>query len=161
MESYCSICTLDTILRLFFATRLMINKNNIVQWVDFMLENVLVSLHSLITWVSAPLFLRNGELLEHSPIQSDWLNDSWAKQYLIVVQMIWIKKHLYKIQVTVCAAQYLLFSEAFDKLLFVFLLFFYRPLSCLFSLSYLKTFLRRILTAPVQQSDACFQYLFC
>jgi len=32
---------------------------------------------------------------------------------------------------TVCVAQSLLFSVAFGKLLFVFLLFFYRPLSCL------------------------------
>jgi hypothetical protein len=42
--------------------------------VDFKLENVLVSLHSLKTMglgpfgTSAPLFLRNGELLGHSPI---------------------------------------------------------------------------------------------
>jgi hypothetical protein len=42
--------------------------------VDFKLENVLVSLHSLKTMslspfgASAPLFLRNGELLGHSPI---------------------------------------------------------------------------------------------
>jgi hypothetical protein len=75
------------------------------------------------------------------------------------------KKKLYKIQVTVCVTQYLLFSVAFGKLLFVFLLFFYRPLSCLsffeLPLWYLKIFLRRILTAQVQQSDACFQYLFC
>ena len=35
---------------------------------DFKLENVLVSLHSLKTMGSAPLFLRNGELLGHSPI---------------------------------------------------------------------------------------------
>ena len=39
----------DTIHRLFFATRLIINKINKVQWVDFKLENVLVSLHSLKT----------------------------------------------------------------------------------------------------------------
>ena len=63
MESYCSLCTvkipqgannlilctLDTIHRLFFVTRLIINKSNKVQWVDFKLENVLVSLHSLKT----------------------------------------------------------------------------------------------------------------
>jgi hypothetical protein len=42
--------------------------------VDFKLENVLVSLHSLKTMglgpfgASPPLFLRNGELLGHSPI---------------------------------------------------------------------------------------------
>jgi hypothetical protein len=42
--------------------------------VDFKLENVLVSPHSLKTMglgpfgTSAPLFLRNGELLGHSPI---------------------------------------------------------------------------------------------
>ena len=61
MESYCSLCTfkvpkgannlilctLDTIIhRLLFVTRLIINK---VQCVDFKLENVLVSLHSLKT----------------------------------------------------------------------------------------------------------------
>jgi hypothetical protein len=63
------LCTLDTIHRLFLVTRLIINKINKVQWVDFKLENVLVSLHSLIQWASAPLFLRNGELLEHSPIR--------------------------------------------------------------------------------------------
>ena len=63
MESYCSLCTfkvpqgannlilctLDTIHRLFFVTRLIINTINKVQWVDFKLENVLVSLHSLKT----------------------------------------------------------------------------------------------------------------
>jgi hypothetical protein len=43
--------------------------------VDFKLENVLVSLHSLKPMglgpfgASAPLFLRNGELLGHSPIR--------------------------------------------------------------------------------------------
>ena len=58
----------------FFVTRLIINKINKVQRVDFKLENVLVSLHSLKTMglspfgTSAPLFLRNGELLGHSPI---------------------------------------------------------------------------------------------
>jgi hypothetical protein len=63
------LCTLDTIHILFFATRLIINKINKVQWVDFKLENVLVSLHSLKTMglgpfgASAPLSLRNGELL--------------------------------------------------------------------------------------------------
>jgi hypothetical protein len=36
------------------------------EWVDFKLENVLVSLHFLKTM--APLFLRNGELLGHSPM---------------------------------------------------------------------------------------------
>ena len=70
MESYCSLCTLDTIHRLFFVTRLIVNKINKVQWVDFKLENVLVSLHSLKTMGSAPLFLRNGELLRHSPIHT-------------------------------------------------------------------------------------------
>ena len=74
MESYCSLCTLDTMHRLFFVTRLIINKINKVQWVDFKLENVLVSLHSLKTMglgpfgASAPLFSKNGELLGHSPI---------------------------------------------------------------------------------------------
>jgi hypothetical protein len=58
----------------FFVTRLIINQINKVQWVDFKLENVLASLHSLKTMglgpfgLSAPIFLRNGELLGHSPI---------------------------------------------------------------------------------------------
>jgi hypothetical protein len=62
--------------RLFFVIRLIINKINKVQWVDFKLENVLVSLHSLKTMglgpfrASAPLFLMNGELLGHSPISN-------------------------------------------------------------------------------------------
>jgi hypothetical protein len=74
-RSYCSLCTLDTIHKLFFVTRLIINKINKVQWVDFKLENVLVTLHSLKTMglgpfgASVPLFLRNGELIGHSPIQ--------------------------------------------------------------------------------------------
>ena len=74
MESYCSLCTLDTIHRLFSATRLIINKINKEQWVDFKLENVVVSLHSLKTMdlgpfgAPVPLFLRNGEVLGHSPI---------------------------------------------------------------------------------------------
>jgi hypothetical protein len=33
----------------FFVTRVIINRINKVQWVDFKLENVLVSLHSLKT----------------------------------------------------------------------------------------------------------------
>ena len=76
MESYCSLCTLDTIYRLFFVTGLIINKINKVQWVDFKLENVLVFLHFIKIMglgpfgVSAPLFLRNGELLGHSPIHN-------------------------------------------------------------------------------------------
>jgi hypothetical protein len=92
MESYCSLCTfkvpkgannlilctLDTIHRLFFVTRLIINQINKVQWVNFKLENVLVSLHSLKTMglgsiIFTPLFLRNGELLGHSPIHHDLL----------------------------------------------------------------------------------------
>jgi hypothetical protein len=55
MESYCSLCTLDTIDRLFFfATRLIINQIDKVQWVNFKLENVLVSLHSLKTMGLGP-----------------------------------------------------------------------------------------------------------
>ena len=78
-RSYCSLYTLDNIHRLFFCykiTRLIINTINKVQWVDFKLENVLVSPHSLKTMglcpvvASAPLFLRNGELLGHSPIHN-------------------------------------------------------------------------------------------
>jgi hypothetical protein len=32
-QSYCSLCTLDTIHKLFFVTRFIINKINKVQWV--------------------------------------------------------------------------------------------------------------------------------
>ena len=50
--------------------------NRFTSQVDFKLENVLVSLHFLKTMglgpfgASAPLFLRNGELLGHSPIHN-------------------------------------------------------------------------------------------
>ena len=80
-RSYCCLCSLDTMHRLFFVTRLIINKINQVQWVDFKSENVLVSLHSLKTMglapfgASAPLFLRNGELLGHSPIHNALYHD--------------------------------------------------------------------------------------
>ena len=85
MESYCSLCTfkvpqaannsilctLDTsIHKLFIVTRLIINKINKVQWVEFKLENVLVSLHSLKTMDLGSNILRNGELLGHSPIHN-------------------------------------------------------------------------------------------
>ena len=56
-RSYCSLCTLDTIHRLFFVTRLIIIKINKVQWVDFKLENVLVSLHSLKIMEPRPIVL--------------------------------------------------------------------------------------------------------
>ena len=75
-RSYCSLCSLDTIHKFLFVTRLIINQINKVQWVDFKLENVLVSLNSLKTMgigpfgASASLFLRNGELLGHSPIHN-------------------------------------------------------------------------------------------
>jgi hypothetical protein len=60
----------------FFVTRLIINLIIKVQWVDFKLENVLVSFHSLKPMclgpfgAPAPLFLRNGELLGHSLIHN-------------------------------------------------------------------------------------------
>ena len=82
-QSYFSLCALDTIHSICFATRLIIDKINKVQWVDFKLENVLVSLHSLKTMglgpfgASAPLFLRNGELLGHSPIHNMWVVNTY------------------------------------------------------------------------------------
>jgi hypothetical protein len=48
-QSYCSLCTFRYYIQILFATRLIINQINKVQWVDFKLENVLVSLHSLKT----------------------------------------------------------------------------------------------------------------
>jgi hypothetical protein len=52
-----------TLLSNFFClTRLIINQINKVQWVDFMLENVLVSLHSLKTMgLSSPVFVSKTE----------------------------------------------------------------------------------------------------
>ena len=71
MESYCSLCALDTIHRLFFVTRLIINKINKVQWVDFKLENVLVSLHSLKTMGLGYIILKEWRVtLGHSPVQT-------------------------------------------------------------------------------------------
>ena len=54
------------------------------------MENVLVSLHSLKTMVlgpfgaSAPLFLRNGELLGHSPILIDPMD---CKLFISMIDM--------------------------------------------------------------------------
>jgi hypothetical protein len=67
-------------------SRLIINKINKVQWVDFKLENVLVSLHFLKTM--APLFLRNGELLGHSPMHI-CVDDHQCS----IVTSRWILKH--------------------------------------------------------------------
>ena len=82
-RSYCSLCTLDTIHRLFFVTRLIINKIDKVQWVDFKLENVLIS---PFLKNNGPLalrglglfFLRDGKLLGHSPIHNTQINYSQA-----------------------------------------------------------------------------------
>ena len=101
-RSNCSLCTLDTMHRLFFVTRLIINKINQVQWVDFKLENVLVSLHSLKIMglvpfgASAPLFLRNGELLEHSPIHNGQMKrdkQRSTKHYTENCSLFWQKNH--------------------------------------------------------------------
>jgi hypothetical protein len=48
-RSYCSLCTLDTIHRLFFVTRLIINKINKIQWVDFALKKNDLERHLLKT----------------------------------------------------------------------------------------------------------------
>jgi hypothetical protein len=49
IKFYLSSIIVYSIHKVFFVTRLIINKINKVQWVDFKLENVLVSLHSLKT----------------------------------------------------------------------------------------------------------------
>jgi hypothetical protein len=73
-RSYCSLYTLDNIHRLFFVTRLIINTINKVQWVDFKLENVLVSLHSLKTMgLGSIIFKEWGKFvvivnLEYTPV---------------------------------------------------------------------------------------------
>jgi hypothetical protein len=74
MESYCSLCTLDTIHRHFFVTRLIIDKIDKVQWVDFKLENVLVSLHSL--KINGPRALRGLD----SIIFKEW-RVTWTFSY--------------------------------------------------------------------------------
>jgi hypothetical protein len=69
MESYCSLCTLDIYTHTFFVTRLIINQINKVQWVDFKLENVLKNKGAETPKGLRPIdYLRNGELLGHSPI---------------------------------------------------------------------------------------------
>ena len=110
MESYCSLCTvkvpqganhlilctLDTIHRLYFVTRLIINEISKVQWVDFKLENVFVSLHSLKTMgldpfgASAPLFLRNGELFGHSPIHKGSISKQFYTRVKNSTQLLYI-----------------------------------------------------------------------
>jgi hypothetical protein len=70
-RSYCSLCTLDTIHRLFFVTRLIINKINKVQLADFKLENVLVSLHSLKTMGLAPFGASAQSLCIVSKVQRE------------------------------------------------------------------------------------------
>ena len=87
LKSTCDVNLLSKLSIIFKEWRVMSNVDrggvivlfvllyfNKVQWVDFKLENVLVSLHSLKTMglgpfeASAPLFLRNRELPGHSPI---------------------------------------------------------------------------------------------
>jgi hypothetical protein len=90
MESYCSLCTLGTIHRPFFVTILIIDKINKEQWVDFKLENVLISLHSLKTMglgftsghidhTKMPLF----ELV----INSDIDLDNWQLLYVLYIEL--------------------------------------------------------------------------
>ena len=115
MESQSSLSTLDTIHRHFFVTRLIINKINKVQWVDFKLENVLVSLHSLKKqWASAPLYLRNGELLGHSPIRKVTTIDKLATSVrkLFTRNKIHIYKIHMRIQVTFSTSE----ATIIDKL---------------------------------------------
>ena len=68
MESYCSLCTLDAIHRLFFGTRLIINKTIGGFSVG---ESPRISQFLRKQWASALLSLRNGELRGHSPIRRD------------------------------------------------------------------------------------------
>jgi hypothetical protein len=111
-RSYCTLCTLDTIHRLFFVTRLIINKINKVQWVDFKLENVLVSLHSLKTMglgpfgASAPLFLRNGELLGHSPIRNH-INSVLTESVLCSMQFIYFS---FVVLVSICMTVFIIYK---------------------------------------------------
>jgi hypothetical protein len=133
--------------RFVFVTRLIINKINKVQWMDFKLENVLVSLYSLNTMGLGSIIFKEW-IVTRTFSYAKWLIE-WlvgkAISYRGLNDLNKIK--LYKTQVTVCVAQYLLFSVAFGKLLFVFLLFFYRPLSCL---SFLEL---RLLITPMISSN--------
>ena len=81
MESYCSLCTLDIYTDFFFVTRLIINQINKVQWVDFKLENVLVSLHTLKTMGPGPIIFKEWRVTQtfsyislRKPIKIIWLN---------------------------------------------------------------------------------------
>jgi hypothetical protein len=80
-QSYCSLCTLYTIHRLFFVTRLIINKINKVQWVDFKLENDLVSLHSLKKLGLSPFGLHLRDL--GSIIFKEW-RVTWTFSYTYI-----------------------------------------------------------------------------
>ena len=79
MESYCSLCTLDTIHRLVVVTILIIDQINKVQWVDFKLENVLVSLHSLKTMGLLAIYN------ECVPNMGDW------RAYTLTINIHYIK----------------------------------------------------------------------
>ena len=62
-QSYCFLCTLDTI-HFFFVTRLIISKINKVQCVHFKLENVLVPLHSLKTMGIGSIIFKEWSYLD-------------------------------------------------------------------------------------------------
>ena len=112
MESYCSLCALDTIHRLFVITILIINKINKVQWVDFKLENVLVSLHSFKTMGLGSIIFKEWrvihsrvnpvpkleeeleleELLGHSPMHNECVPNmgDW-RAYTLTIHIHYIK----------------------------------------------------------------------
>jgi hypothetical protein len=98
MESYCSLCTLDTILRLFFVKRLIINKINKVHWVDFKLENVLASLHSLKNNGSRLHYFEGMELLGHSPIHN--VQDCIAVFMITLFAWLYVYSHVKSTYIT-------------------------------------------------------------
>jgi hypothetical protein len=78
---------------------------------DFKLEKVIVSLHSLKTRASAPLFLRNEELLGHSPI----LKELWLGGFKIVILEILLKVALNSINQTIFII-FILFCQCIKNL---------------------------------------------
>ena len=66
---------------IFFVTRLIINKINQVQWMDFKLENVLVSLHSLKTMGLAPFGASAPLCIGECPSNSPFLKNNGAEAH--------------------------------------------------------------------------------
>ena len=115
----------------FFVTRLIINKINQVQWVDFKLENVLVSLHSLKTMGLGSIIFKEWRVTGHSPILTQQVS-------LVEQELLTLPEHPSSPPALsgVHVVQSLVFCVVFCRSLFVILFFFFCPLCCLFFCSF-------------------------